>query len=387
MPATVMIQKFLFPAVIVVACAGLAVWLVMQKPAPAQRRPEPPVLLVEALPVSLQTVNLSVRAQGTVTPRTETTIVSEVSGQIVEVSPAFVAGGFFKSGETLVRIDDRNYRADLKRAQAAVASARTIVTREQGLADYAAADWAKLQKSEPPTPLALREPQLAEARANLQSALADLERKQGDLDRTIIRAPYNGMVREKRADLGQYVGAGSQLGVMFSVEVAEIRLPLPDRELPFLDLEQNPAVLIRASIGGTQFSWRGQIVRTEGVFDERSRVLYAVAEVLDPYNQTGDRWSYPLRIGTFVDVTIEGTQVQKVAVLPRTVLRQGNRVWTIGIDHKLEPREVTVLRTDETSAYISHGLDEGDLVCLTMLENPLPGTVVRYSESEAIGDN
>ncbi len=382
-----MIQKFLLPAVIVAACAGLAVWLIMQKPAPAQRRPEPPILLVEAVPVSLQTVNLSVRAQGTVTPRTETTIVSEVSGQIVEVSPAFVAGGFFKAGETLVRIDDRNYRADLKRAQAAVAAARTIVTREQGLADYAAADWAKLEKSEPPTPLALREPQLAEAQANLQSALADLERKQGDLDRTMIRAPYNGMVREKRADLGQYVGAGSQLGVMFSVEVAEIRLPLPDRELPFVNLEQSPPVEIRAEIGGTKFTWRGRIVRTEGIFDERSRVLYAVAAVDDPYNQLSDRWLYPLRIGTFVDVTIQGTQVHNVAVLPRTVLRQGNRVWTIGKDNKLVRKEVTVLRTDETSAYISDGLGDGDMVCLTMLENPLPGTVVRYNNSEAVGDN
>jgi RND family efflux transporter MFP subunit len=301
-----------------------------------------------------------------------------VSGQILEVSTTFVSGGFFKAGDVLVRIDDRNYQAELKRAEASVAASRTVLVREQGLADYARDDWEKLNRSEAATELALRKPQMAEAKAQLAFTRADLKKRLGDLERTVIRAPYDGMVREKRADVGQFVGPATQLAEIFAVDVVEIRLPLPDKDLPYVQLEQHPAVRFSAEIGGTVHSWQGQIVRTEGVFDEQSRVLYAVAQVQDPYNQRGTNWDYPLRVGTFVDAEIKGLEVDDVIVLPRSVLRRGNRVWTIGPNKELIPREVKLLRADENQIYVTGGLEGNPLVCLTTLENPLPGTVVRF---------
>ncbi|MEJ2089653.1 MAG: efflux RND transporter permease subunit [Gammaproteobacteria bacterium] len=303
------LKKLAVPAILVAASAAAAVWLFLQEPEPPVRNVDPPVLLVDVIPAVPTTVDLNVRAQGTVTPRTQTTLVSEVSGQILEVSATFVSGGFFKAGELLVRIDDRNYRAELKRAEAAVAAARTVLVREQGLADYAKEDWEKLRRSEAATALALRKPQMAEALAQLTFAEADLEKRQGDLARTVIRAPYDGMIREKRADMGQYVSPGTQLAEVFAVDVVEVRLPLPDKDLPHVALDDHPAVHLSASIGGTRHEWDGSIVRTEGVFDVRSRVLHAVAQVQDPYNQRSDLWRYPLRVGTFVDAEIEGFEV------------------------------------------------------------------------------
>jgi len=359
----------------------LAVLLTLQRPVPAQILPDPPVLLVDAIVAELASVRLTVHAQGSVTPRTETSLTGEVAGQIVEVLPQFVTGGFFKRGDVLVRIDDRTYLAEVKRSQAAVAAAETVISREQGLADYALLDWRRLNPDKEATDLALRKPQLAESNANLQSALADLERKQGDLARTLVRAPYDGMIRQKLADVGQYVGVGTQLAVVFASDVAEIRLPLPDRELPFLDLEAQPPVEIKANIGDTDYTWRGKIVRTEGVFDERSRVLYVVAQVPNPYNQSSESWAYPLRIGTFVEASIDGHRVDNLIVLPRSALRRDNRVWTIDSDNRLVPKTVSVLRTDATSVYINGGLEDHELVCLTLLENPLPGTIVRHVEA------
>jgi len=177
-------------------------------------------MLVDVMRASANQVQISIEAQGSVTPRTQTVLVSEVSGLIMEVSPAFVAGGFFKKGDVLVQIDDRNYRADVKRAQASVATAQTLVTRERGLADYAESDWERakpsLSTSRAASDLALRKPQLAEAIANLDFAEAELAKRQGDLDRTIIRAPYDGLIREKRADVGQFVAAGTQLALTFA---------------------------------------------------------------------------------------------------------------------------------------------------------------------------
>lgn len=377
-----MLRKFALPIVVLLGALLITSWLIVQRPVPAQKRPDPPVLLVDAIVAELASVRLKVHALGSVTPRTETSLTGEVAGQIVEVFPQFVSGGFFKRGDLLVKIDDRTYRAEVKRSQAAVAAAETLITREQGLSDYALQDWRRLNPDKEATDLALRKPQLAEARANLQSALADLERKEGDLERTVVRAPYDGMIRQKLADVGQFVGAGTQLAVIFASDVAEIRLPLPDKDLPFVDLKAQPPVEVTANIGGTDYYWRGKIVRTEGVFDEQSRVLYVVAQVADPYNQDGESWAYPLRIGTFVGANIEGRRADNLVVLPRSALRRDNRVWTIDSNNRLVPKTVSVLRTDASSVYINSGLEDNELVCLTLLENPLPGTVVRHVEAE-----
>ncbi len=363
----------------------------MQKDPPQTIDKKIPSMLVDVMRVHAANEKITVKAQGSVTPRTQTTLVSEVSGLITEVSAAFVAGGFFSKGDVLVRIDDRNYRAEVKRAQAAVRAAETNVTRETGLADYAREDWERaqsvLRSSKAATDLAMRKPQQAEALASLEFAKADLEKREGDLDRTVIRAPYDGLVREKRADIGQFVNSGSPLAVTFSVEVAEIRLPLPDSQLPYLNLDEHelvqgrgPGVVLSANIGGQLNSWQGRIIRTEGIFDERSRVLYLVAQIDDPYNRYSQKWQHSLRMGTFVEAAIEGKQLDNVIRLPRTALRRDNKIWTVSDNDTLRPVTVEIAHADEQSVLIRSGLISGQLICLTVPENPFPGTPVRYQE-------
>ena len=363
----------------------------MQKDPPQTIDKKPPSMVVDVMRVHATNEKITVKAQGSVTPRTQTTLISEVSGLITEVSAAFVAGGFFSKGDVLVRIDDRNYRAEVKRAQAAVRAAETNVTRETGLADYAREDWERaqsvLRSSKAATDLAMRKPQQAEALASLEFAKADLEKREGDLDRTVIRAPYDGLVREKRADIGQFVNSGSPLAVTFSVEVAEIRLPLPDSQLPYLNLDEHelvqgrgPGVVLSANIGGQLNSWQGRIIRTEGVFDERSRVLYLVAQIDDPYNRYSQKWQHSLRMGTFVEAAIEGEQLDNVIRLPRTALRRDNKIWTVSDNDTLRPVTVEIAHADEQSVLIRSGLISGQLICLTVPENPFPGTPVRYQE-------
>jgi RND family efflux transporter MFP subunit len=388
-----MVSRVLLPLMLISASAAFVAWMLLNEEQSEVKIPERPVMLIDVITAKKGNVHFSVKAQGTVTPRTETTLISEVSGLITEVSSVFMVGGFFKKGDVLVRIDDRNYRADLKRAQATIASAKTLVARETGLADYAQEDWERLRRqlgsSKAATDLALRKPQLAEAMANLDFALADLDQKLGDLQRTIIRAPYDGLVREKRVDVGQFVTAGSPLAVTFAVDYAEIRLPLPDNELAYLDLPDAmsnesanyPAVKLTAEIGGEQQHWDGQIVRTEGVFDQRSRVLYVVAQVKDPYRRETGAWKTPLRIGTFVEASIAGKLARDVFVLPRGTLRSGGRIWIVDDEDSVHPRSVNIIRADEESIYINAGLDDGQLVCLTPLENPLPGARVKYEKA------
>ncbi|MDE0037008.1 MAG: hypothetical protein OXU77_05510 [Gammaproteobacteria bacterium] len=202
--------------ILLISVAALAAVALFAARTPAVQSPAlPPTLLVDVAVAKREPVTFAVRSQGVVAPRTRTTMVSEVSGTIVEVSPAFVAGGFFAKGDVLVRIDPRNYETAMKRATAAVAQAKTKVATENALAGYAYKDWEWLRSLEaadrPASDLTLRKPQLAEAVAGLESAEADLEKATEDLSRTVIRAPYDGMVREKRADIGQFVNTGTLL--------------------------------------------------------------------------------------------------------------------------------------------------------------------------------
>ena len=376
--------KISLPILLIVG-AALAAMALFAARTPAVRKPaEPPTLLVDVAVAERKPVTFVVRSQGVVAPRTRTTMVSEVSGTIVEVSPAFVAGGFFAKGDVLVRIDPRNYQTAVKRATAAVAQARTKVATENALAGYAHADWERLRSLEaadrPASDLALRKPQLAEAVAGLESAEADLEKATEDLSRTVIRAPYDGMVREKRADVGQFVNTGTQLAETFATDYAEIRLPVPQTDLKYLELTKVAAggslsSTLSADIGGVVHRWAAEIVRTEGVFDPDTRVLHLVAQVQNPYQPNRE----PLRIGTFVSVAIEGADAGAMFVIPRHSLERGKTLWMVDSDMAIRPRNLDVVRTDEGFAYLATGLRDGERYTVTPPENSLPGMRVRIN--------
>ncbi len=377
--------KVIVPLAIVAVATAAALGMFAARPEAQHTPVEPPTLLVQVASVEKQNVVHTVRSQGTVAPRTQTTLVAEAQGQIVEVSPSFVAGGFFRKGDVLIRIDPRNYESAVKRARADVARAATQLETESALAGYAAEDYERLRRVNPNQPpaseLALRKPQMKQALAELQSTEADLEKAEGDLERTVIRAPYDGLVRDKIADVGQYVTVGSQLGVTFAVDIAEVRLPVTQNDLQYLDigkLRLNSPIDVRlwANLGDTDFSWSGVVRRSEGVFDPRSRVLYLVAEIADPYDLDGDG-EVPLLMGTFVAAEISGRAAGSLALVPRHALQRGSTLWMVDDAERIYPREVDVVRRDDDFVYIAGGVDAGERYCVTPIEQPLPGMKVR----------
>lgn len=390
--------KALLP-LLIIAVSGLAAWgMYVTRGEVKKEAVSVPDILVEVATANRRPVQFTVKSRGTVTPRTRTTLVAEASGQIVEVSDAFVSGGFFSKGDVLIRIDPRNYESIVKRASAAVARAETQLATESALAGYAREDYQRLRGLNPAlsdeaSDLAMRKPQLQEAMAQLQSAEADLDKAMGDLERTVIRAPYEGLIREKLADVGQFVNVGSQLAVTFAVDVAEIRLPVTQQDLQFLNLDKlrrNEPIntVISAQLGGSTYSWAAEVVRSEGVFDASSRVLYLVATVQNPYrlgasgealvlSQESD--DMPLLIGTFVTAEISGRFGGNLFPIPRHSLKRGKVLWLIDEGSKIQPQEVNVVASDDRFFYIDGGLEEGTQYCSTPIEKPLPGMRVRIS--------
>jgi len=376
-------------AIAVASIIGLsivvAVILFALRPAPEQQDVEQHSLIIDVAIATKQALTINVSSQGTVQPRTETSLVTEVSGQVMDVSPKFENGGLVEQGEVLLRIDDRNYRAELKRAEAAVATAHSNLLQEKGRAAVAKEDLRKYPRrhaSKEARALALRLPQLNEAKARLNSALADRRQAKINLDRTQIKAPYRGLIKMRQVDLGQFVSTGTPVGQMFSVDTAEVRLPVPTDRLAYLELPNNgqddtyPRVILENDIGDR---WPAEVVRSEGVLDERSRVLFVVARVNDPYRLENP--GKPLLNGSFVKADIEGKKIDGLIAVPRHILRTGNQLWVVDDKQTLRNRDIKALRTEGKLVYVYEGLEEGDRICLSSVPSAISGTPVKVNSS------
>lgn len=389
-------RKILLPVIILVGAVAGAFALVANRELPAQEEITEAGILVEVMLPQVRDTYISVSSQGTVEPRTRTNIVSEVSGRVIEVSPAFVAGGFFRAGDVLLRLDDQNYRAAVSRDAASVASARSQLELERGQADVSQREWDRMTEQQREQirarDLYLRKPQLQEAEARLISAEADLEKSRADLAKTIIVAPYDGLISAKNTDIGQFVSTGTAIAETFAVDYAEVRLPIPENKIQFLNLPSSipgftdnsddyyssgAEVELISDIGNQRFRWTGHLTRTEGVLDTRTRVLFSVVQVRDPYNLYSNEHQEPLRIGTYVNAEIQGQLLEDVVVLPRHTLQANNLVWVADQENRLRSRIVDLITSNGDEVYIRSGLEPGDKVVLTRMENPLNSTLVQ----------
>ncbi|MYC81853.1 MAG: efflux RND transporter periplasmic adaptor subunit [Acidobacteria bacterium] len=373
--------KIGLPVLVLALGAYVALLIIRAKPEPEQRPPTISLPLVHVMEVKPESRRLTVHAEGTVAPRTTSQLTSEVSGRVVWVSPSLVAGGFFNAEEVLLRIDSRVYRLGVVRARAAVAQARLKLATEEQEAALARQEWENLG-SGPPTSLVLREPQINEAKASLAAAEAALEHAEYDLERTEVKAPYDGRVWSETVDVGQFIAPGAALARLYGVDFAEVRLPIPDDELAYLRLPlayrgqtqaaEGPTVVLSAEFAGKRHRWSGRILRTEGEIDPRTRMVHAVAEVKDPYGRGSDRSRPPLAVGMFVEAEIRGKWVSDVVVLPRSVLR-GDHVLVVDETDRLYYRTVEILRAERDQVLIASGLSEGERVCVSVVQTPVDG--------------
>lgn len=379
----------LIAAVGVVALALAGTGLIVSARSPVDRQPsEVPAPLVRVIEVARRDQQHTVTSQGTVRPLVESVLVAQVGGRIVSVAPSFADGGFFAAGERLIEIDRRDYELAVSQAEARLAQARVRLDLERAEAQIARDDWADLGEGEP-SPLTLREPQLAEAQAGLEGALAALEQARLQLERTRVTAPFPGRVREKRVDLGQFVAPGTPLAEIYSIEAAEVRLPVTKEDLAFLDVElglpsgrRGPAVRLSGMLAGERREWPGRIVRTGSELDPRTRMLPLYARVDDPFARAAGADHSPLPMGLFVDAVIAGLPAEGVVELPRGALRDGDRVLVVDSESRLRFRPVSILRRVDDVALVSAGLDGGERVCISPLETVTDGMLVRTQLEE-----
>ena len=373
-----MIQKFIFPVLVLVMAIVAAMVLMANSPSLDPNIPEPIPTVVRVTAVTPGSVTLTVNSQGSVNPNVETQLIPEVSGQVIWMSPALVAGGRFGVGDALLRLDDQDLISALERADAS----RSRAEAEHQHADF---EYQRLES--------LGERQLASrsqienalrtfriAQASLQESVAIHDQAQRDLSRTEIQAPFSGLVRNEKVDIGQFVGRGNSIATIYATDIVEVRLPIADQQLAFLQLpidmqgllppEVRPHVELSANYAGRSLIWEGEIIRTEAEIDTRSRMVHVVARIDNRIQHT------PLSVGLFVNGEITGRTAENIIELPRSALRGNDRVLVVDDSNRLRFRKVELLRLFQDKVLISSGLTQGERVCLSPIQTVIDGMPV-----------
>ncbi len=358
---------------------GLAIsyGLLVGKPAPEMKTDVvQQIPTVETFLVNPKALALTVKTQGTVEPRLEIQISSQVSGLITSTSQDFFRGSYFSKNETMIFLEQADYEYAIAKADSQLAAARQRVAEEKGRALQARRQWQELGSTEA-NALFLREPQLAAAKAQEYASLQELEAANRNLERTKISMPFNGRILEKFVDVGEFVGPGTRLAQVYATDVVQVRLPLTDRQVALLDLplrledikrlnvgEQDAInVVLGTRFGGELWTWAGKIVRTEAQIDVKSRLLYAVAEIENPLLLGEESGRPPLSPGMFVSAEIQTKTFKSVAVLPRNVLRNDSTILIVNEDNRVNRLPITILESNKETAWIS-GLKAGTRVII-----------------------
>jgi RND family efflux transporter MFP subunit len=359
------------------------------KPRIMRRKPPPSTPVVRTVKVETKSQPIVIQGQGTVKPLREINLVSQVGGKIIYASPELVNGGQFKKGEVLIRIDPIDYQLAVILAEAKVkdSESKLVLAKEEAAA--AKEEWRLIRgvssksKKKPP-PLVAREPQLAAARAKLKADRADLRKAKLNLERTRLKAPFDGRVSQENVDVGQYVTRGQALAGLYSIDAAEIMVPLEDKDLfwfhvPGFTAGDGPGsrAMVRAQIGGHDLNWPGEVVRAEGKIDERTRMINVVVRVMNPYAKRP-----PLTPGLFANVDIQGRLLQDAVVIPRSAVHEDDIVWVVEENGRLSFRRIEVARVQGDTVLAKSGLKDGELLVTSSLGVVTNGMAVQATDSE-----
>ena len=368
------ISKF-YPIIIIVLGLLISTLMIILKPTTKPEEVKFPDPFVETKKIYPQSINIIIKSQGSIIPQKESQIFPEIIGPVVYVSSKLYEGSSFNRGDILARIDSKDYELDIKSAESTLAAAKTKLSFEEAESNSAREEWEKIGLGEPGD-LTLRIPQLKQAKSAVEAAEANLERLKRNLDKTIIKAPYDGLVRKKNIDIGTVVSPGFLLASVYATDYVEIKLPIPDEDLAFLDIpldgteieiKNQPRVNLIGSFGGEKIIWDGKIVRMEAEIDPKSRMAILIGRVSNPYDLS--KYKIPLRVGQFVEAKIIGKNFKNLYTINRELIRNGNQVVTINqLDTTLDFRSVNIIRYVDDNALINQGLDNQTSICITNLD-------------------
>ena len=391
---------------IIVVSVGLAAFLISLAPEPVRTEQPPQVPFVQTDLVAAGSGAIPVYGAGTVRPSAEIDVAPQVGGKVVWVDPGFRSGGRVEADQTIFRIEEVDYQYRLQEAKANLAARRVALLEEQERAAIARAQYELYSNRQgdtasPPVanPLTLRQPQLDAARAALERDQARLAEANLALSRTRVTVPFDGLVREESVDVGQIVAAGQTVGRLFASDAVEVVVPASDADAALIpglwelrpgDGDRRVAARVVARHGDASYAWQGFVDRGEVSLDEQTRTIDVIVRVPDPFSEsisvsrTGVPGNNPpLLVGEFVEVEIEGLELDDYYLVPRAALQSGNEVWTVQDGGAVRIVPVQVLQRTSDEVYVTGELESGLAVITGGIRFATEGMRVQTEEDEA----
>lgn len=374
--------RALIPLVIIAAGLAVAGHFLATKPKARRARPVRQTPLVEIMEARTESSRIVINAMGTVKPSRIITLESRVSGQVKEISDDFVPGGLFNKDDLILKIDPEDFELDVRKQKSQVSKAYANIQLEKGRKEVAENE-VRLMKSISKnkiqdTSLALRKPQMAQARAELNSAKVALEQAELDLKRTEIKAPFNCLVTERSVDSGSQVSAQEKLAELVGTDSFWIEASIHVDELHWIDIPvkngDNGSPVTIKTPGGIER--QGEVIRLLGDMNTQSRMARILISVEDPLNLKTGRNSSRLLLGSYLSVSMQGRQVDNIIRLPRSAFRDGEQVWLLK-QGKLFMQPVGTVWRSEDYVFVDQGIKPGDKIVSTDLAAPVNGMELR----------
>ena len=398
------LRRWLLPVGILLGAVVIAAVMISLRPDPPMREPPSRLPFVTTAPAQALEGAIPVFGAGTVRPRAEIDVAAQINGKVAWVDPAFQSGGRVAEGQTLFRIDDADYQNRVQQARANVAAQQVALLQAEEEARIARAEYEGFQRRRSDgastgdaSPLALREPQLAAARAALARDSASLADAELALSRTEVVAPFSGIVRRESVDPGQFVGPGQSVGRLYADDAVEVVVPLSDGDAALIpglweldagDGDRGVAAMVSAGYGDRVYTWAGYVDRAEAALDEQTRTIDVVVRVPNPMaggteadGGTGTGAAPfdgpPLLVGQFVEVRIDGASPESYFAIPRAALRTGNEVWALRGGNLVTIIPVGILQRADEMVYVTGGLEADQQVIVTGIQIATEGMAVR----------
>lgn len=379
------VGKFLIPLLLLIA--GGAAYSYFKATAPVMRRatPQRQVTAVDVKTVQKQDVRTVVSAMGSVVAAREVTLKAQVAGTIMSVSPRFIPGGLITQGAELLSIDSTDYEVAVQKARSALSDAKASLAIEQGSQTIAREELRLISDLSTDgvaqTDLALRKPQLEQAQAAVTSAEADLRQAMLDLNRTVVKAPFNAMIITRDVNLGTFVGTQESLVTLVGTDEFWIEAVVSLDQLSLIDLDHPGGcpTLVRSQAGRGQ--WEGRVIQIAGKLNATSHMATVIIAVKNPLGTGANPSTGRLMIDDYVIVDITGRQLAGVIELPRAALQDGNTVW-VNTDNTLDIRPVTLAWKSVDKVYLESGVQSGESVVMSALSTPVQGMSLKIAGAD-----
>lgn len=381
---------------ILIVLVGIGIFMFFNKTKPKMKKAKPERLppRVEVIDAVAESRQVFVAAQGTVIAEKEVDLKSQVGGEIIMVSPEFIPGGLFKKGDVILKVDPEDYRLDIKRKKSLLSSAQAVYDIEMGYQDVAKEELALMEitsgKKVKDSGLALRKPQLDQARAQLETAKVNLEAAYLNYKRTIIKSPFNGMVKTRTVNTGSQVSPQLGLGTLTGTDAYWVEALLPVNQLEWINIPvkengrgSNVTVTTRYGSELTGSARTGTVVRLTGNLTAQSRMARVLIRVPDPLMLSNSDAGEQLILGSYVTLEIEGKTAPNIIQLPRKALRDNDTVWLVK-DDRLSIQPVKAVWRGQHFLYVRSGITPGDSIIVSKLSSPIDGMKLTKQDNDPV---